>query len=440
LKLWFGCGGAFVAISSLAAQGAANPADTFGFGSRSTALGGAVSAGVSDSSANYYNPAGLGFADRTELTLGAVHLAPQLSVDGVPSHVPATNAWQLGLVVPGQVWGLPLAFGLGAQVAGSRIARVVTFTEDDQRWFLYEHRPEQLFLVSNIALRPTPELSVGAGLGFLASTDGLLKISGELVQPGPGTSEYDSQLQHEVLAKLSTVRYPNVGIDWRPQSDFDLALVYRGEGRVDLNVDSEITGNIHFGPLAFPTRYLLYSKTVQSWIPRQLTLGARYAPNPRLEVHTDLSWLDWSGLPSPVSATSSELQLDTKGVLFQAPVLPAATELRSAHARDRLSPRLGLELRSAADAAPWQLQLGYAYQPTALDEASTTNLMDADAHLLSAGGGLRLLKLGRSGALQLDVHAQWGQLAARKQLTPTETTIALTGHWVALGGQLRLLL
>jgi long-chain fatty acid transport protein len=423
-----------------AAPAAANPADTFGFGSRSTALGGAVSAEVSDASANYYNPAGLAWAQATELVTGVVHFAPQLRKGDTPSAVAGVTAWQLGLVVPGRFLNVPVAFGLAAQLSGKRIARVVTFTEDDQRWFLYEHRPEQLFLVSNIALRPLRNLSVGAGFGFLASTDGLLRVTGELEQPVAGASEFDSRLQHEVLAELSNVRYPNFGVRWQASDMFDFALVYRGEGTVTLDVDSEITGDIQFGSLSLPTRYLLYSKTVQSWIPQQLTLGVHLTPHPVLGLSLDLSWIDWSGLPSPVSATSSELSVDAQGALFPLPPLPPATQLESAHARDRLSPRIGVEVRQEHGPLPWRARTGYAFAPTGLEAGSSPNLLDCDAHVVSVGGGVEALRLSARGTLELDAHGQWGQLVGRPQQGPTGSEgsragSSLTGHWVAVGLQ-----
>lgn len=55
-----------VSVGALASasHARANPLDTFGFGSRGTAMGGAQSADVSDYTAGYYNPAGLARARR----------------------------------------------------------------------------------------------------------------------------------------------------------------------------------------------------------------------------------------------------------------------------------------------------------------------------------------------------------------------------------------
>ena len=57
-------------------QAQANPLDAFGFGARSVAMGGAVTAQVSDVSANYYNPSGLTDAHRLRLDLGYALVSP----------------------------------------------------------------------------------------------------------------------------------------------------------------------------------------------------------------------------------------------------------------------------------------------------------------------------------------------------------------------------
>ncbi|HXK20833.1 MAG TPA: hypothetical protein VNG33_23640, partial [Polyangiaceae bacterium] len=47
----------------------AAPGHAYGFGARATALGGAVTADVSDASALFYNPAGLALAPASQLLL-----------------------------------------------------------------------------------------------------------------------------------------------------------------------------------------------------------------------------------------------------------------------------------------------------------------------------------------------------------------------------------
>jgi hypothetical protein len=80
-----------VAAAALAglspAAAAANPLDTFGFGSRGAAMGGAQAADVHDFSANYYNPAGLARAKALEIGVGYFRADHSLYINGQNNQV-----------------------------------------------------------------------------------------------------------------------------------------------------------------------------------------------------------------------------------------------------------------------------------------------------------------------------------------------------------------
>src|SRR5262249_33892481 len=106
------------------ATAAAGPAETFGFGSRSTAMGGAVSAGASDVSANYYSPAGLASAKGLTLEVGYVRASYWLKMNGRDNDVDPVRAITFSLVAPGEVKGIPFAFGVGLHLPDARVFRV----------------------------------------------------------------------------------------------------------------------------------------------------------------------------------------------------------------------------------------------------------------------------------------------------------------------------
>ncbi len=415
----------------------ANPADTFGLGSRSTAMGGAVAGRVTDYSANYYNPSALALSDSTQLTLGYVHVDPALSFDERAENLPSLDAWQLGLVVPGKLLETPIAFGLAAQVTGDRLARIQTFTESDQRWFLYDSRPEQLYLAGNLAARLSPWLAVGAGFAFVSSTQGTLYVTGTAVYG----SQYDSQLEHEVEANLVSTRQPLLSATVSPNETFDVALVYRGQGSIDLDVNSNIRGNIDWATIPIPIEYVLASQTVASFLPQQATLGLRYGVLPTLDAHLDVSWVDWSAAPSPVNAIHGSLELDEPpGVFFELAEPPNRSQ-RSANLSDRLVPRLGLEWRSPPKRpVTWALRAGYAFEASPVVDESVVNLVDSDRHLLSVGAGLGLLQFGSSerGALHWDAHLQLGLLSDRVVPTAGGGSESVGGHFIAAGTTLGL--
>src|ERR1700693_967811 len=98
------------------AEASANPLDVFGFGSRETAMGGAVSADVSDFSACYYNPAGLARAHGLEGGIGYFRADHSLSMNGKDSGVDPVKGMSGGAVVPGKLFELPFAVGVGFHI------------------------------------------------------------------------------------------------------------------------------------------------------------------------------------------------------------------------------------------------------------------------------------------------------------------------------------
>lgn len=430
------CSVLLASVITAAGVSSASPADTYGFGSRSSAMGGAVTARVSDASANYYNPSGLALERHTQLSFGYVHQSPTFKLDGRSAQLPSLDAYEVGMVVPGRLLSMPVAFGFASHITSGRLARILTYGQDDRRWFVFDGRPEQAFIAANLAVSPWPWLSLGAGLGFQASTRGEVTVSGTVRLRGRDVTEYDSQLHHEVQADLVSVRHAILGATFSPDTAVDLGLSYRGEASVNLDIDSNIEGSLDYTFVQVPVSYLLESMTVASFVPRQLTLGGRYGPLDQLDLHMDVTWMNWSSMPSPLSATSTELSLDEpQGLDIELPNLPEERRLQNAGLVDRFVPRLGAEWRSADDlVVTWAVRVGYVFQPSPVTARSTDNLVDSDRHVLSLGAGMGVLDFGAErGALQLDTHVQWGPASGRTLTFSDETRIEASGYFLAGG-------
>src|SRR5687767_10708176 len=96
-------------VCFLAALGApglarAHVPDTYGFGSRATAMGGAVSADATDFSAAYYNPAGLVGATGVSVSVGYLYAANNLRMNGLDNGVASAHGLVGGLVAPGKLF------------------------------------------------------------------------------------------------------------------------------------------------------------------------------------------------------------------------------------------------------------------------------------------------------------------------------------------------
>src|SRR5690606_15896103 len=127
-------------VALMESRAAASPVDTIGLGSRSIGRAGAVTADVEDSSANYYNPAGLARSQGLRLDFGYVRLHSDLSINGEDSNVEPLGAIQVGLVAPGQFGKFRFAFGLALLLNDQRMSRTRTAIADRPRWELYDTR------------------------------------------------------------------------------------------------------------------------------------------------------------------------------------------------------------------------------------------------------------------------------------------------------------
>ncbi|MBE7480859.1 MAG: outer membrane protein transport protein [Polyangiaceae bacterium] len=406
-----------MAVLLASAQVAASPADTFGLGSRSTAMGSAVSADVRDFSANYYNPSGLALARGLDISAGYYYADHALEMNGKDSQVDPVRGIVGGLVAPGSFGFLPFAFGIATFLPDDRLSRARASRQEDPRWVMYDNRTQLIFISANLAIRPFDWLAIGGGMTWLAATRGAFGISGTAVLPAGNKTEYDSQLRHEVDADLTTERYPEFGITVRPHERLDLALVYRHQATIELDVDAELTGTVDATLIKVPARYTLDSYTVNAYIPRQLVLGESFRPIDELSLNLDLKWVQWSAFKSPVSRSSTTLDVNVPPGIIELPPNPKPTKIEDPAFTDRIVPELGVEYRLAVTPdLTVPIRAGYIYERSPVpDQSGITNYVDTDRHVLSFGTGVVLREPGAllPGNVRFDAHAQWSILPTR---------------------------
>jgi long-chain fatty acid transport protein len=421
-----------------AADARANPADVFGLGARSTALGGAVAASVTDFSASYYNPAGLARAPGTEISLGYVSASHRLEMNGEDSRVDPVRGLVGGVVAPGRLFGVPFAFGMATHLGDDRVSRARTFRTEEPRWVLYDNRSQLLYLSAALAIRPFEALALGGGVTFLAATRGSFGITGRAVIPvsDPSASPYDSQLRHEVDADLSAVRYPMAGVAVMPNPQLSFAAVWRGQAKIDLAIAADLRGDIDAQILKAPAHYALDSRTVSQFIPQQVVIGSAYRPRPEITIGFDLVWVEWSAYESPISATESELDVDAPAGLVELPPNPKPSAPADPGFEDRLVPRAGVEWRLAPlSTLHLPVRLGYVYERSPVPpQTGATNFVDTDRHVISLGTGVLVERPGAlvERNLRFDLHAQWSMLPTRTTLK--DNPADFVGDYRAGGG------
>jgi long-chain fatty acid transport protein len=416
--------GALAALSSLffSAEARANPLDAFGFGSRETAMGGAVAADVSDFSSSYYNPAGLAKARAFELSIGYFRADHFLYMNGQNSGVDPVKGIVGGAVVPGKVYGLPFAIGVGLHLPDDRLTRVRALAQDQPRWELYDNRNQRLWFGVNAAISPFPWLQIGGGVTFMAATLATLDISGhiDLIEPT------DSSLRHQVQADLKSVTYPDFGARVEVTKNFALALVYRGQFGLDLNVAANVKAGIGAGAAGDITTLALalQTDTIDSFLPQQVVLGGSWKLTDDVRTNLDVTWVNWGAYVPPVTKIETQLSVPippgtTLPGGIMAPTTPAPTVVTPISIHDTFVPHLGVEWRALARPT-WEgfVRGGYEYDRSPIGaQTGTTNYVDRDRHAFSAGLGVRLIAPGQvlPGDVRFDVHGQLSVL-------PTETT------------------
>lgn len=415
---------ALLALAALAAPSAAraNPVDMYGFGSRSIALGGAVSADVRDTSAVYYNPAGLARLRGLRVDLGYFHAEPVLAINGADTGVSSSQGIAAGIAAPGRLFGLPFAFGLAVHLPDDRVSQVRAFPQTQPRWELYGVRLQRIYIAAMLAVSPVRWLRLGAGVAFMAATRGTVDITGAISITNPS----ETGLTHAVDADLSAIRYAQAGAQVDLGRGVTVAFAWRDEFKLDLTINLGLRGRVVAGPvnnpnsIMVPGTYQLASRTLTAYQPQQWVLGGAWIINPRWRIMADVTWVRWSNYENPTSAldTSLNLRIPTElTALVRVPAIPPSAPREPMRFHDTVVPRVGAEFTAAFGGRhAAHVRAGYVYDASPVPEQpGLTNFVDADRHVVSLGLGLTLRRLGSvvPGTLALDLHGAMQLLPER---------------------------
>lgn len=415
---------------------------SYGFGARATAMGGAVAADVDDFAANYYNPAGLADKEGLRVGVGYFWAENHLRLNGKDSGVGSAHGVFFGLAATGKIFGLPVALGIATHIPDEGLSRITALKQEVPRWELYDNRSSVLYLAANLAIRPWQFVELGGGLSFLAATRGRFAITGaaDLLYP------YDSQLRHEVDVDLSSVRYPQAGVRFLLGPRASVGLVYRGETKLDLQLDGRIDATIDAAGIEVPLLYELQARTVQAFLPQQVVVGTSLALHPSLKLNADLTWINWSAYENPTAKTISKLAAEVPDAFpVELPGELRDTVLEDPGFADRIVPRVGLEwylpifgLDAQDPVVRVPLRAGYVYEHTPVPaQTGRTNFVDNDRHTGSFGVGVEVPFI----HLALDLHAAVSVLPDRlhEKRSPADLTGDYTsdGEMINLGATLK---
>jgi len=385
----------------------ASPPDTYGFGSRETAMGGAAAAETRGAFAGYYNPAALARSRGLEVALGYFRASHDLEMNGKDSGVQPVKGVTGGLVVPGMLWHVPFAFGVALHLPDERLSRVRSRRQEEPRWELYDTRNQRLFFAANVAFEPFPGLWIGGGLSFMSATTARLDVTGS----ANVIRSDDSALRHEVDADLTAVRYPQAGVRVALSERVALAAVYRGQFQLDLDLRARLSGDVSGLTTAL---FELETHSVNAFLPQQFVLGGSWSLTRRTKLTFDLTWIEWSAYVTPASRLDTVLDIPPPAGgwprAITPPTAPPATKIVPLRLHDRVVPRLGLEWEPLRNGF---VRAGYTWAKSPFDgQIGLTSYVDRDRHTFSFGLGYALHPSVRElpGTLSLDAHAQLGIL------------------------------
>jgi long-chain fatty acid transport protein len=408
-----------VALALAPAAAQASPGQRAGFGSRSQAFAGAEIGDAQGPPAVFENPAALVQAPDTELSLGTTFTSYDIPVDEHDDGLDSVTTLDFGVVVPGSVLTIPVAFGLALSLPNGRFSELHNADPSIPYYPLDDSGPRLFDLGMALAVRPVPWLAVGGGVGFLAAAEGGFRVTGTAVAADGGGSEYESELRHSVDADLISVRYPIFGATVTPSKELVLGISFRGAATIEQRVRGVLEGQARIGDTEFPVRYRFETRARLAFLARVIALGGTARPWPGWRMSAQVDWEAWSDYPSPYARPDTELEVDPPPGIVLPPVVQAPLPDPVALS-DRFVPRVGIE-RSFELGRRLELlaRLGYAYQAAVVPELQEQALLvDLDRHLFALGAGSVWRRpFGPVSELRLDVHASISQGVSRTVTT-----------------------
>ncbi len=399
---------ALAAVGFTARDGAASPEDLFGFGSRSAAMGATGPASAEGYEAVFGSPALLAETRQKTITLGLSVARHLLHADvGGNSTTLATDEMKMihiGAVLPLPLGGVlkdRITFGLGFLDPAKFLVRGKILYPERPQYPIVAPRVQSLAIILGLGFKIGSRLYVGVGYEALAS------VIGQIVLSQDPTGHTGARSDDQVVAAYAPLA--SIAVDL--SEHIRLGLTFRGEliGRFAINIraqdlginlpDFNVAGVAQYDPaqIAAEVRWAsvtggdAQSTTLDGW---KIALGALARR--------------WSRYPGAVERT----------VIANVDFSPPPT-----NAHDTISPRIGIERAfPLSELAGMRLRAGYIFEPTPLPtqngavqtdstHTSTTNLLDSNRHVLTAGVGLLL---GDRLPLQIDVFSQLHVLTSRE--------------------------
>ena len=403
----------------------ANPLDNFGFGSKWTAMGGAVTGLVNDVGAVYYNPAGVVQADRVYFSIGYFYADPSLEINDYDIDEATVSGIVAGVITPPmKVYKFKFGGGAAIHIPDRRVARSLAIPYDQPTFVMYGARNQRMIAQFPFALELAPWFSIGGAISMFIKTGGGPNFL--LREDRPDNQGLWSE--GSISATQKGAFFPTAGFMLHATKRLHFGFCYKGKNEILYEVPLKVTIEPLYLGLPFPvlgqSLIDMDQHVYMFFAPEQFSLGAGIEIHDRTVIGLDVTLARWSTFrqPSPEGAT-----VYSGGIAQIVPPNPNYP-LPEPDFSDILIPSVGIEYK-AYDSVDWRFFVrgGYRFRPSPAPEATGwNNFLDNDTHIFSGGIGCELLGVQEKlkvlrGPISLDIHFQyfWLMEQEAKKVHPT---------------------
>jgi long-chain fatty acid transport protein len=423
-----------MAVTLASSRAFASPEDLFGYGARSSSMGGTGAATSSDFEAAYANPALLSRIERPKLTLGflGANFDEVATGDGLPGRIEDRSARGIDI-------GADLPIPLGGILAHRVSGALAFYTPSDvvvRGRILYPEIPQFPLLSDRaqcVAIRMGVGLDLGHGIRIGGGFAALAGIVGSVVVATDAAGKVGTQIDDQLVATYA----PILGASWEhPLTLFGthgnarIGAVFRGALAARFSVSIDATKLSSIAIPVFDIAGLAQYDPLQAGLEAAWTTSA-------WTFTAGFMWKHWSDYAGPLEPTLPELDVPKPDF------------------SDTVVPRAGVERTFAlGGGAAFHVRGGYFFEPTPVGSHLRssqkydiptqtlvdvpTRYFDADRHVFTAGLGISVK---RPLPLEVATFAQLHILAPRTMTLDagepdgTASTANISGSIVVTGVQ-----
>lgn len=377
-----------ICLSSMAAF--AGHVDTYGIGSRATAMAGAMTAGTNDPFSIHYNPAAMSRIKKPTLSIGAHMVDPSLEIENFRSKMSSdyTTMSEVSgnsvvkdesplLVVPhiGYVHpiGDKLALGVAVYVPyGLELSWNDNPEENAAAYNTFHSWYIREVITPSISFKATDKLSLGFGVALgksKAGTERVRYVPDFMAMASPQYAELQGA-QYKTEMEDSFNYSFNFGVLYEMNEKLSFGLAFRSKSSTHMEGDTDVTPNLD----------LWTGQNVDASVdidtPNQLQVGVEYKPVPEWSINFDITRTWWGAI-------------EDYTVEFEDPFMGSADEEPyERNWKDTFQYRIGTEFKVNDNV---DMRFGYYYDPSVVpSDTFDVQWPDSDKHVFSTGLGVHV--------------------------------------------------